>query len=363
MSPSVLIAGASGLVGSAAVDRFLDLEWDVVAVSRRPPEVESQRPFTRVSVDLRDRDATAAVLGELPHITHVVYAALFEKPGLIEGWLERDQMETNDAMLRNTLSPLLAAGSVEHVSLLQGTKAYGIHLHPIPIPARERLPRDDHENFYWYQENYIREVSDSHGLAYTILRPQVIFGGVYGVAMSMVPIIGAFAALCREEDLPFGFPGGPEFIQEGVDTRLLADALSWAAVEPAAVNQTFNVTNGDIYTWRGLWPAIADTLGIESAADERRQMTSFFIDHVAAWDRIVAKHDLRRIGLLDLCGESHYYADCLFGYDLEERPPYGLVSTIKIRQAGFRTYCDTEDTLRHWLGVLMRRRVIPPAPA
>ena len=50
-------------------------------------------------------------------------------------------MDTNLQMLQNLLEPLLAsAKGLKHVSLLQGTKAYGVHLHPIPIPARERFP-------------------------------------------------------------------------------------------------------------------------------------------------------------------------------------------------------------------------------
>lgn len=39
-------------------------------------------------------------------VIHVVYAALYEKPGLIEGWLERDQIETTLAMRRNLFDPL-----------------------------------------------------------------------------------------------------------------------------------------------------------------------------------------------------------------------------------------------------------------
>ena len=35
------------------------------------------------------------------------------------------------------------------------------------------------------------------------------------------------------------------------------------------------------------------------------------------------------------------------------------MSTIKIRQAGFRPCFDTEDTLRHWFDVLARRGVLP----
>src|ERR1035437_8266487 len=31
----------------------------------------------------------------------LVYAALYERPGLVAGWQEREQIETNDRMLRN----------------------------------------------------------------------------------------------------------------------------------------------------------------------------------------------------------------------------------------------------------------------
>ena len=163
MARTVLIAGASGLVGTAAVDRFLDDGWDVVAVSRRRPEVFSARDFRHVPIDLRDADATAAAASELGDVSHVVYTAVFELPGLVPGWSEREQMDTNRDMLRNLMEPLAKAGRLEHVSLLQGTKAYGIHLHPMPVPAREKYPRDQHDNFYWLQEDYIREKAAADG--------------------------------------------------------------------------------------------------------------------------------------------------------------------------------------------------------
>ena len=82
----VLIAGASGLVGAAAVDKFLDDGYDVIAVSRRKPEVESDRPFEHLPVDLRDTEASKKAFGKLSDVTHVVYTAVYEKPGLIPGW-------------------------------------------------------------------------------------------------------------------------------------------------------------------------------------------------------------------------------------------------------------------------------------
>ncbi|MDN5873732.1 MAG: NAD-dependent epimerase/dehydratase family protein [Sinobacteraceae bacterium] len=142
MSDTVLILGASGLVGGAALDEFLDAGWNVIAVSRRKPDSTSGRSFRHIAVDLRDADACREAFSALTNVTHVVYAAVYEKPGLVAGWSERDQMQTNRAMLDNLLQPLAAAArNLRHVTLLQGTKAYGIHLHPMPIPARARSRR------------------------------------------------------------------------------------------------------------------------------------------------------------------------------------------------------------------------------
>ena len=59
MTGTVLMAGASGLVGAACVDAFRNDGWDVIAVSRRAPEVCSDGPFTHPAVDLQDEQAAA----------------------------------------------------------------------------------------------------------------------------------------------------------------------------------------------------------------------------------------------------------------------------------------------------------------
>src|SRR5262245_20803923 len=118
MTNTVLIAGASGLVGTAAVEKFLNDGWEVIALSRRRPEVGSDRPFRHVPVDLRDAAATRDLARQAGDVTHVVYTAVYEKPGLVPGWSERDQMETNRDMLRNLMEPLgEAARGLQHVSL------------------------------------------------------------------------------------------------------------------------------------------------------------------------------------------------------------------------------------------------------
>jgi nucleoside-diphosphate-sugar epimerase len=359
--PSVLIAGASGLVGNAALERMLSRNgWtDVVALSRRRPEVDSIRPFRHLSVDLRDADAARSSLANVRDVTHLVYAALYEKPGLIPGWQERDQMETNLAMLEHCLEPLLGSRSLRHVTMLQGTKAYGIHIHPMPIPARERAPRDDHENFYWLQEDHLKAKAREHGFAWTILRPQLIIGRPWGVAMNLAPIIGAYAAICAEEGVPFSFTGGVSYVWEAVDARLVAEVVEWAGQSPAAVNEHFNVTNGDVFEWRNLWPGMAEVLGVEPGPDDPKSMAQLLEGKHDVWDRIVEKHGLRPIPLSDILGESHHYADFCFAYGASAPPPPAFSSRIKLQQAGFTGCYDTQETFNYWLRDLIHRRVIP----
>ncbi|WP_249779824.1 hypothetical protein [Bradyrhizobium sediminis] len=48
------------------------------------------------------------------------------------------QISTKDAMRRNLMAVLKpAAPSLNHVALLQGNKAYGVHVRPLKVPARE----------------------------------------------------------------------------------------------------------------------------------------------------------------------------------------------------------------------------------
>jgi nucleoside-diphosphate-sugar epimerase len=359
---TVLIAGASGVIGHAAVEHFTGLDgWNTIAVSRRRPEISSDRTYQHVPLDLRDAEACRAAIEAVPEVTHLVYTALYEKPGLVEGWRDPEQMVTNLAMLRNLLDPLTGKpGSLRHVSLLQGTKAYGIHIHRIAVPARERWPRDPHENFYWLQEDYLREMSGQHGFGMTIFRPQVVFGDVVGVAMNLTPVIGAYAAICREEGIPFSFPGGPAYVLEAVDARLMAKALAWAAEAPTARSETFNITNGDVFVWQNVWPAIADELEVEMGPDRPVSMAEFLPTRARTWDRIVEKYSLKPIPLLALLGESHHYADFTFAYGAQHRPPPALVSTIKLRQAGFGDCIDTEDMFRDLFRSLAAKRIMPP---
>jgi len=362
---TVLVVGASGVIGAAAVEHFAALpDWRVIGLSRRRPDVSADVRFEHLAVDLNDGAACATAVEGLGAVTHIVYAALYEKPGLVAGWFEQDQMQTNLAMMRHLMAPLLPrARGLKHISVLQGTKAYGAHVHALAVPARESQARDPHDNFYWLQEDYIRAAQTGADWTFTIWRPQIVYGGATGVAMNLIPVLGAYAAICRELNLPFHCPGEAGNIIEAVDTDLIAQALAWAAASPAAAGETFNITNGDVMVWKNVWPAIARALRLEPAFGRPLSLASFLPAHAEVWGRIVEKHNLRRIPMAQLVGESHHYADLLFAWGVSEPPASFLVSTIKLRQAGFGACIDTEDMFRKWFTRLAERGVLPAVGA
>ena len=98
---------------------------------------------------------------------------------------------------------------------------------------------------------------------FSILRPVLIVGLAMGGAMDLIPPLGVYAAMLREQGRPLDYPGGAARVSQAVDVDLLARAIAWSGEAEAARNEAFNVTNGDVFTWENIWPAVADALGMK----------------------------------------------------------------------------------------------------
>ncbi len=363
----VVIAGASGLVGHAAARHFASLPgWDVIGLSRRtPPPIAGVRSLP---VDLADPRTIANVTPELAGASHLVFAALSEAPGLVPGWFDQAQIDHNGALLRNLFEPLERVSPLlEHVSLLHGTKAYGLH-HPLlrdqppHNPLLEREPRRDHPNFYWVQEDYLHEKQADNSWGLTVFRPTTIYGDAAGNNMNPIPVIGAYAALLRAEGSPLHYPGrtlGPA-IHEAVDADLVARALGWAATSSQAHNATYNLTNGDVFVWENVWGVIAETLGMAVGDHRPMSLAGELPNRAGQWATIVDAHDLNSPrNLLDFVGyNSLVYTDLLLSNDPQPNGPT-LNSTIAVREAGFHDCMDTEDMFRKWFRRLQAEGSLP----
>jgi nucleoside-diphosphate-sugar epimerase len=368
---TVLVVGVSGLIGRAAAAQFAaEPGWNVVGVSRRVP---TDLPgVTLRSVDLLDRSSCLAEFGAMCAVSHVVYAAVDEAPGLVAGWFDERAIARNEAMLRNVVDGLTAAGApLEHVTLLQGSKAYGVHS-PDPaisdarLPLRERDPLRPHANFYFAQEELLAERRRGTGWSVTILRPTVVCGDALGTNMNLVPVIGAYAALLREERTPLHFPKewGVPALAEAVDAGLLARVIVWSATSPQARDETFNVTNGDVFSWRAVWPSIAGAFGMEAGDPAPISFAEWMPRQESAWARLVARHHLTApTDVMAFVGmNSLVYADMLVREPSAPRTPI-LNSTIKLRQAGFAECMDTEDMFVDRFTRLQESGVLPEGRA
>ena len=105
----ILIAGALGLTGRAAVRHFEQKGWEVVGLSRRTPDQAYRdlggKQTTYIAVDLRDPADCEAKLSGLKDVTHIVYAAVYETSDLKAGWVggAEDFVGINVKMLGNFL--------------------------------------------------------------------------------------------------------------------------------------------------------------------------------------------------------------------------------------------------------------------
>ena len=150
----MLVIGARGIVGRSVIKYFSQRPyWEVIGVSRRKPEFG--KDLNWINLDLRDKESCEAHLAGLSDITHISYSAVYEKSNLTQGWSEADHASTNLEMLQNVVKVLDKTSSkLKHISVMQGTKAYGGHLGPFKMPARETDSRSMGPNFYFDQMDW-----------------------------------------------------------------------------------------------------------------------------------------------------------------------------------------------------------------
>jgi nucleoside-diphosphate-sugar epimerase len=344
-----LVAGATGIIGRGLVEHLSSGDgWEVIGLSRTAPDYESRA--RSIPVDLLDPEDCKAKLGGLGDVTHVFFAAYVEKPA------EAERVEVNGAMLRNVVEAVEAAApGLRQIVLMQGTKYYGCHLGPFKTPARESDPRHMPPNFYYSQEDYLREARRGKAWSYTAIRPDVVCGPGTGHPMNLTMVIAVYATISGELGLPLRFPGRPgayTALAEVTDAGLLARASEWATTEPRCANEAFNVTNGDYFRWQHLWPRIAGCFGMEVGPPVPLRLAEFMADKGTLWDDLVRRHGLRPHRYEQVA--SWPFGDFVFGCE------YDVISDVtKARLFGFHEAVDTEEMFARMFRGLKEQRYIP----
>ena len=347
---SVLVAGAQGVIGQAAADHFSAAPDTVVyGLSRRP--IEGLPRVKPVTVDLLSPEAVGRAVAPLTDVTHIIFGAYIERdtPG--------ERSEVNVALLRNLLTVVEgSAPGLKHVTLYQGGKAYGADLGPFKTPAREDDPRLMSPNFYYDQEEYLREAQRGKKWSFSILRPEAVCGYAVGNPMNLTMVIAIYAAISKEMGLPLRFPG-PEgayrALYQVTSAEILARAADWAGETPSAANEIFNITNGDYFRWQFMWPKIAKAFQMEVAEPVPLPLKIYMADKASLWAKMTEKYGLQPIAYDHLV--SWGFGDFIFHSAFDN-----ISSTIKARNHGFHDCIDTEDMFTQFFDDLRKKRIIPP---
>jgi nucleoside-diphosphate-sugar epimerase len=347
---TVLVAAVHGVTGRAAAEHWASLPGTkVYGLSRRSDPIRAD--VEGISADLLDRDDLQRKLGKIGGITHIVFGAYIERPSAAE------RSQANVAILKNLLEVVEETSpTLRHVTFYQGGKAYGADLGPYKTPAREDDPRLMPPNFYYDQEDFLRERQRGKAWHWTALRPDMTTGFGVGNPMNLGMSIAVYAAISRELGLPLRFPGTEKtyaVLNQVTSAEILAKATAWAGESEMAKNEVFNITNGDYFRWRYLWPRIAAMFEMPPADPIPTPLTVYMADKKPVWEAMVRKHGLQPLPYEQV--SSWPFADAvlrLMEFD-------NMSSTIKVRRAGFHDCIDTEEMFKGFFARLRKDRVIP----
>lgn len=363
-----LVIGATGIVGNSLVD-ILPLPdtpggpWKVYAVARRPRPTWNltDHPVEYIQCDVSDVTDVQAKLSPLTDVTHIFYVT--RAPGKTE----EENCAVNGQMLRNVLDAVIPNSvGLQHISLQTGRNHYvgppelsdEIEIHDQPY--HEELPRLNGPNFYYTQEDILADMVAKHErLSYSVHRPGIIFGFSPYSMSNMIGSLCVYAAICKQEGVPFRFPGGKhawEGFSDASDADLIAEHQIWASVDPYAKNEAFNCSNGDIFSWKVMWKVLSEQLELECVGyegeEKRFSLEEAMKGKEGIWEAMVKENGLSETSLSEV-GNWQFVDRCLNSEKTH------LDSMNKSKEHGFSGFRNSINSLIYWVDKVKTYRIVP----
>ncbi len=345
---TALIVGANGVISTNLIEHLIGLgNWDIIGLSRRG--AADHGPVRYIAVDLLDLADSVAKLSSLSTVTHIFYAAYQDR----ESWAAL--VEPNLKMLTNVLTAIEpVAKNLQHVSLMQGYKVYGAHLGPFKTPAKESDANPMPPEFNSSQLRYLQQQQMGKQWTWSAIRPSVVGGTAPGNPMNLALLIAVYATISKELNIPLRFPGKAgayEKLMEMTDGSLLAKATVWAATEPLAANQAFNINNGDLFRWKDLWPKIAAYFKMEVDSPQPLHLQTMMADKEDLWEEIRKRQELKYT-YKEV--SAWPFGDFVFSWDYDF-----FADGSKARRMGFHEYIDTEQMFFRLFDEMRDKQIIP----
>jgi nucleoside-diphosphate-sugar epimerase len=347
---TALITGGNGIIGRNMV-HYLEStgNWNILVTSQSP--LGYQGKFEYLQMDLTQAAAVETNQDKLNQATHIFFGAYVEKQTLAE------HTTVNTQLLQNLVSDMEKISSVlEHITLIQGGKAYGAHLGKYKTPAKETDHRHFPPNFYYSQEDFLRQQSAGKSWSWTALRPDIVIGLAIGNPMNLATIIAVYATFCKELGVPMRFPGPDmayEVLVNVTDALLLSKGMEYVATHEAAKGEVFNFTNGDIFRWKELWEKFGKYFGVEVDVPMTFSLAAYMSDKNQIWDEINQKYKLQGISLDRLV--QWPFGEFIFNniYD-------AILDVNKLRRIGFNEmHLDSYKSFERVFDELKTHKIIP----
>jgi nucleoside-diphosphate-sugar epimerase len=413
--PAAIVVGATGILGREIVHELSKhrQQWPTIHALSRSKKEDFAETVIHHHVDLQSSpDEMAQDLKSVQG--NVVFFA-----GYIQKDTEQENWHVNGAILSNFLQALVKAGAVsgvDRIVLVTGAKQYGVHLGAVKNPMLESDPwLTDSKwppNFYYNQQNILHSFCKEHHKEWTVTYPNDVIGYAVGNYMNLATAIALYAIISKEldaKDEGLVFPGSPSFYTKFdcfTNSKLHGQFCTWAATDPRAANEAFNVHNGDAESWQNLWPKVANYFGTKVKSNQFATTTGSSVlkyvtgdasstaklapepplseraeelglqghpaleqsvveqhidlekwsrrsDVKQAWEQIAEKYDLQKDAFEKATWD---FLGFVLGrkYDL-------VISMSKARKAGWTGYVDTWESLEGTFEELRAAKILPQA--
>ncbi len=362
MSRVAFITGGNGITGSAILEYLVTQtkpsEWSRFIVTSRSPfktTVQDDR-ITFLALDFSKDSKTLAeeMRTACKDVTNAYFSSYVHKDDFSE------LNTANQALFENFLAALLdVTPKLQNVTLQTGGKYYNVHLGPVPSPAREEEARRESPigNFYYQQEDYLAERQKGQKWTWNVIRPEAIIGYTSKPnGMNSALTYAMYILVCKELGQEAKMPTNQaywEAVDDLSDSEIIADMTIWASTTSRTSNQAFNVTNGDYFSWRYMWPRLTTYLGANATSEQvftnprlkegelqlELSLAKWAADKREIWERICDSQDVPQAKATWDAGTWHYQ-DWVF-----QRTWCATLSINKARKFGWTGHLDSFESI------------------
>ncbi|CAF3333904.1 unnamed protein product [Rotaria sp. Silwood1] len=369
--------GANGISGTAMIDLLVEQprnEWSkIICISRRPTQLDVEDDRVHfISIDILQANVDEIVTelskagGE--SITHVYHYTYIEKKD------EKELDQVNTILFQKALDATvkIAGKQIKCVLLQTGYKYYGVHKggeYLASCPYTEDAPRHKGSNFYYIQEDLLKEYAEKNGWKYIITRPNIIIGVSRGNFMNFAVSLALYACIQKEKSQPLYFPGNEIAWNSIVDH---SDALNnarfqlWSSTNDKIQNEIFNIHNGDEVKFRTLWPKIEKYFDFTPYKQKFNTQNDIKIGDIGILRLSLAKYMPENKDIWSRLAKRNELDESAFNYATWEFIDFVLGRTFddhgdmtKARQYGWTTTVDTSECFIQCFDRLKKMEVIP----